>query len=209
MYLEAFIEEFGEPTKRAKISTSTLGILEPLVPKSLLAFWKQFEFSEFHNGLFRIINPLDWEYILQPLLEETGLSQEDRFLPLFVGAFGNIDLFGIKSGLYPRMQLPLQRILVIDEDREFSLEQGLEAPLKENIGAPMASDYDLLDNEGNSIFQQVLKNLGELNTNQIYGLQSPASYENLQSLDEFQLFDAGEYIKQLLKDNGAPIVRRI
>lgn len=77
----------------AKVSDSVINKFKSIVPEALLAIWKNYGLGSFMNGYIKVINPDDYQNIL-----DNSYSGFRTAVPIFVTAFG--DIITLESGEY-------------------------------------------------------------------------------------------------------------
>jgi len=101
-YLESFIETFKPGDNLRKPDEETLKKAEESVlPKELIALWKNYGFGNYGNGIIKVINPFEYASSLYTWLG----GEDENKLPIFITGFGDI--------LYYRK--------ITDEDEDVSL----------------------------------------------------------------------------------------
>jgi len=84
---ESFIEIFKPGDNLRKPDDETLKLAEESVlPKELIALWKNYGFGNYGNGLIKVINPFEYANSLYTWL---GGKDENK-LPIFITGFGDI-----------------------------------------------------------------------------------------------------------------------
>ncbi|WP_081399957.1 GAD-like domain-containing protein [Acinetobacter sp. P8-3-8] len=68
-----------------------------IVPEILLEIWQDEGFCQFQQGLYNIINPDDWQDVVDVWMENTPFQQLGNFYALARNAFGCIYIIQIQN----------------------------------------------------------------------------------------------------------------
>ena len=141
-----------------------------ILPDQLLTYWKEEGWNGYANGLFWIVNPDDYEDIVDEWLDGSTLEQIDAFHVIARSAFGLLYLCGESTGRSAKINCATHSI--------FALEKGLRkknhAELNRSIRAFLGLDKDecdLDDESGKPLFDRAVKTLGTLEPDEIYGFE--------------------------------------
>ncbi len=93
-----FLEKFGQPTQRVRAEPEVIEKFRGKLPDQLLLYWRDLGFSGFMNGLFWITNPDDYESALEAWIGDTPAMEEDAFYVIARSGFGELLLWGEKTG---------------------------------------------------------------------------------------------------------------
>lgn len=177
--MDEYIKEFLEGEKFAPIVDSksvneeTLDYFKGKLPDRLLGYWKECGFAGFGEGIFWIVNPNDYQDLLQKWLKPTKLWGRENFYVVARTAFGELYIRGDKSTSTTIINPHLNNILPGDfetpqpdkESKERSIGIFFEIKSKKSV------DYD--DKSGKPLFQRCLKKYGMLEHDEMYAF-SPA-----------------------------------
>ncbi len=97
-FLNAFIERFEQPTYEKKVNPDYIETYKGKLPDKLLEYWGKLGFSGFKNGLFWITDPAEYEGILNSWIKNTELEKIDTFYVIARSGFGDLYLWGTKTG---------------------------------------------------------------------------------------------------------------
>ena len=167
---DVFIEEFGEATHHSAVPPSAIARWRGKLPDQLLAYWSEEGWCGHANGLFWIVDPDEYEDLVDEWLEESPLEQVDSFHAIARTAFGTLYLCGEKTG----------RSVTIDcaTNAMFVLPRGLHPKAKEDLDRSIRSflgldkdECDLKDETGQPLFDRALAKLGPLAPDEMYGFE--------------------------------------
>lgn len=93
-----FIGEVGEATTSRYVPEAEIEKWKGKLPELLLNYWRNEGWSSYYDGLLTIVNPEDYENIVDEWLENTYLEEIDSFHAIAINGFGNVYLCGEKTG---------------------------------------------------------------------------------------------------------------
>lgn len=96
--MEWFLQQFGQPEVSEPPGDATLRHYQGKLPSRLLEYWQEFGFCTFQGGLISIVNPADYDGALQTWLKGTSVSRLDTFHVIARSGFGDLYLWGEKTG---------------------------------------------------------------------------------------------------------------
>lgn len=167
---EVFIEEFGEATHRVEVPSASIEKWRDKLPDQLLKYWNNEGWGSYANGLFWIVNPDDYEDLVNEWIEDTSLEQIDAFHVVGRTAFGNLYVCGERSGVNMTISCPLNAIFVLPKDLKPKSKEDQDWSVKSFIGLSI-SECDLKDESGVPLFEQALAKLGPLAADEVYGFE--------------------------------------
>ena len=167
---EVFIDEFGEATHRTDVPAEALQKWKGKLPDQLLTYWREEGWSGYANGLFWIVNPDDYEDIVDEWLEDTSLEQIDAFHVIARTAFGDLYVCGERSGVNMTISCPINAIFALPKDLKPKSKEDQDWSVRSFIGLSI-SECDLKDESGRQLFQRALKKLGPLEPDEVYGFE--------------------------------------
>lgn len=74
--------------------------LREFIPAAMFEVWDAFGFAGIDNGRFWLCDPLEWQDAADAWVETLDLTMdEDRWFPLVRSAFGDLELWGARTGM--------------------------------------------------------------------------------------------------------------
>lgn len=155
----AFIETIGPPIHRQEVPPSTIERYKRRLPEKLLEHWATYGWCGYGDGIFWTVNPQEYEGVVSSWLDGTPLSGHDTFHLIARGAFGDLYLYGEKTGFSLSIASHISHYC--GNNRRLS-----------NIDRHVQSFFlqtkkDSNDFEG--LFELAKRNLGVLSHNEMYG----------------------------------------
>ena len=185
---EYFISKFGDATHRVDVPRQSIEKWRGKLPDLLLTYWQEEGWCAYANGLFWLVNPDDYEDLVDEWLENTPLDQIDAFHVVGRTAFGKIYVCGERTGVSLTITCPINAVFALPKELKPKSKEDQEWSVRAFLGIS-ASGCDLKDESGDPLFKRALAMLGPLEPDEIYGFE-PAivlggemQLENLAKLD--------------------------
>ena len=168
--MKYFIDEFGEATHRVEVPVASIEKWRGKLPDQLLTYWQEEGWCGYANGLFWTVDPDDYEDIVDEWLEDSPLEQLDAFHVIARTAFGDLYLWGEKTGASTDVSCSIHVITALSKD----LKRKLKDPdfYARTFFSNKSPDHcDLNDESGLPLFARALKKLGPLAPDEMYGFE--------------------------------------
>ncbi|NTS77889.1 DUF1851 domain-containing protein [Catenovulum sp. SM1970] len=162
---EGFLEDFGEPINQAQCSIETLKKYQGKLPSRLLEYWQEYGFCGFSDGLFWIVNPQDYEAVLDEWLENTGIPDNDIYHVFARNAFGDLFLWGEETGF--RYEITASRGWIIEQDGSQKSKHNVK--FERFFGCSDIEDHDIDDEDDNPLFERCVEKFGALKADEVFG----------------------------------------
>jgi hypothetical protein len=206
-YFNEFLndEGFAPAINATPVDQETLNFFQGKLPDRLLGYWKEYGFAGFGEGLFWLVNPNDYQEIVDKWLKQTNLWERENFYAVARTAFGELYIRGDKSIKSTIIDPHLNNIIpgeVMNED--FSIEKW-----DRSIGIFFATktykNTDYIDTKEKQLFQRCLKKHGVLEYDEMYTF-SPAlalgGSADINNVKKVKIFDQ----LSMLCDLDTPVV---
>jgi hypothetical protein len=167
---DVFIEEFGEATHRVDVPLETLQKWRGRLPDLLLTYWAEEGWSGFANGLFWIVDPDDYEDLVNEWLEDTLLEQIDAFHVIARTAFGKLYVCGELTGVCMTISCPINAVFALPENLTPKSTADRDWSVRSFVGLSTSS-CDLRDEAGTALFERAVAKLGPLEPDEVYGFE--------------------------------------
>ena len=167
---EVFIEEFGEATQRTEVPEASIDDWRGRLPDQLIAYWKDEGWCSYANGLFWTVNPDDYEDLVYEWLHDSFLEQIDEFHVIARSAFGELFLWGQKTGGSVTILCATHSIICLSAN----LQRRMDDPdfyLRTFFSNKSIDRCDLDDESGQPLFERALAALGPLEPDEVYGFE--------------------------------------
>jgi hypothetical protein len=187
---QIFVDKFGEATHRRPVPEPSLLKFQNVLPKQLLSYWQEEGWSGYADGLFWIVNPEEYDGLVELWLSGTPLEEIDKYRVVARSGFGDLYLWGEHNSR--------NFVITCADNSVIASEKELRAPAKNPdvaVKAFFASKtrdaMDKKDVAGKELFARALKKLGPLAPNEIYGFEpalAAGGEARLEKLNKVDLF---------------------
>lgn len=183
-----FISKFGEATHRVVVPENSIRQWRGKLPDQLLTYWREEGWCGYADGLFWIVDPEDYQDLVDFWLEDTFFTDIDTYHAIARTAFGELFLFGEKTGRSATLSCFANFITSLKNERKSKPSERLNSEIR-SFFLMEPQECDLKDEKQKPLFERALKKLGPLTSNEVYGFE-PAlvaggamRLENLAKLD--------------------------
>lgn len=190
---ELFRDNFGPPQDPVDAATRVADY-EGRLPARLLAHWKADGFAGYRKGLLWITDPAQFADIASMWVRDLGFQDFDRFHTVARTAFGQLYLWGERTGhslvLHPAMGFALPRA----DDMDDMKEGKADLCAAQFFGFLSPEEVDVEDEDGKPMFARALKKLGPLKATQMYGFEPAIPFGGSADLDALRRVSALEHL---------------
>lgn len=174
-YFNEFLTDgdFAPAIKSIYPSKETLEYYQKKIPVRLLGYWKEYGFSGFSDGLFWIVNPKDYQGILEKFLQKTPIWGRENFYVVARTAFGELYVRGDRSKSTTIINPHLCSILPGDFNQIPPDKEIIDKRIGIFFMTIEKNDVDYRDKNDKYLFKKCLKKYGPLENDEMYTF-SPA-----------------------------------
>ncbi|WP_212626200.1 GAD-like domain-containing protein [Pseudomonas sp. PP3] len=188
-FFSIFLDTFGGPIDRREVPTSSIEHYKGKLPNQLLEYWAEHGWCGYGGGIFWIVNPQEYEGVVASWIEGTRFEEVDTYHLIARSAFGDLYLWGEKTGFSLKITSVLSRVVVknleiINDDMDRELQAFL---LSRNVDS---NDYG-------DLFIPTKKKLGTLRHDEMYGFVPALMLGGPDTLDHLQKVKAVEHLTLL------------
>ncbi|MBF7142673.1 MULTISPECIES: GAD-like domain-containing protein [Pseudomonas] len=175
-----FIEKLGNVIDRVDVPASAIERYQGKLPKLWLEYWAEHGWCGYGNGIFWIVNPQDYEGVVAAWLEGTELENRDKYHVIARSAFGQLYLWGERTGPSVTIVSVYSRCSIQD----FTISEDTMDREVHGFLLTTEVEYNDLDN----MFDRARKRLGMLQHDEMYGfvpavmLGGSDTFENLKKV---------------------------
>lgn len=181
-----FIEKFGGPVDRQEVPTSSIERYRGKLPNQLLEYWAEHGWCGYGYGIFWIVNPQEYDGVVASWLEGTKYEERDAYHLIARSAFGDLYLWGEKTGASLKITSVLSRCIF--DDFEITIEE-MDRELQ---GFLLSTDVD--SNDYGDLFKPAKKKLGTLRHDEMYGFVPALMFGGPDTLDHLEKVKAVEHL---------------
>lgn len=180
-YFEEFLEEFSPQIEKTEATPAILEKYKEFLPMDLLDFWANVGWSGYSNGLLWSTNPEDFTSTLECWLSDTNALKQDSYTVVARSAFGDIFLWGVRTGVSIIIHPLTSSITTVAENPEV-LKGNANAAISAFFLSKEKKDFDFEDHDEKFLFDRALKKLGPLKTDEMYGFEPALSIGGISKL---------------------------
>jgi hypothetical protein len=216
--MDQFIENFlgyagfGPGIAKKDVPATTFERYRGKLPDKLLEYWEQHGWCGFGNGLLWTVDPDEWKDELEAWIGDTPFMERDSFYVIARSAFGELILWGTKTGQSLKIVPAYGGIFPAFDDEKFQ-RRGADKALQLFFSSNTRANYDLKDADGQPLFDRAVSKLGRLGHDTLYGfvpalpLGGGLKLENLRKLDAHVYLDMLSQVaeRQVMADVAAAV----
>lgn len=198
-------EDFSPSISTISVSDETIQKFKNSLPDKLLNYWEYLGFSGFGEGVFWIVNPLDYQDILDRWLQKTNLWGREKFFVVARTAFGELYVRGDKSYKTTIIDPHLNNILPGDPLNEgFDIEKW-ERSIGIFFSTKTKKNTDYFDRNEKPLFQRCLKKYGMLEHDEMYTFSTALALGGAADINNIKKVKILEQLSMLC-DLDTPVV---
>ncbi|WP_448089221.1 GAD-like domain-containing protein [Pseudomonas azerbaijanoccidentalis] len=184
-----FVEKFGGAIDRREVPLSSIDRYQGKLPKLLLEYWADHGWCGYGDGIFWIVNPQEFKGVVASWIEGTYLQGRDTYHLIARSAFGDLYLWGEKTGFSLKITSVLSRCVI--HNFEINCEE-LDRELQDFL---LSMDVDT--NDYGELFKPAKKKLGPLRHDEMYGFVPALMLGGPDTLDHLEKVKAVEHLTLL------------
>lgn len=169
--LELFFSEFGEPFSKKKLVNEEVERYRSKLPNALLKMWSQYGFCGFKNGLLWLVNPTDYEEVMDEWVGDTSIVEEDACYVIARNGFGDLYLWGENTGYNYKINTRMGWILPRRKGKKHIDSKRIDDAFGTFLAYKEAVEMDTKDNNNKYLFDRAVKKLGPLATDEMFGFE--------------------------------------
>ncbi len=168
---EEFIEDFGQPTTSRKAKKSQIEKYRGKLPDKLLEYWGDIGFCGFLDGLFWIVDPSDYESMLEDWIGDTEIIKEDDYYVIARSGFGELFVWGTKTGNHYTISPYKGWIFQEDGDANKIQNGEVDDAMQFFFFVQKIKNLDLTDKNDKPLFEKAVKKFGALKENEVFSFE--------------------------------------
>ena len=201
-------EGFGPSIQAQSVAPETVAKFTGKLPDQLLTYWRQYGWSGYGKGLFWIVNPDEYEPALEAWIGDTPFMEKDAYYVIARSAFGELFLWGTKSG----QSLDVKSLwgMMFPRDNSERVAQGKSDRLVRSfVIAQNKKDLDQTDYLEKPLFDRALKTLGPLAPDEMYGFEPALAVGGKADLKNLRKVKVVEHLVMLAQLGERKVMRDI
>jgi hypothetical protein len=96
-YFEVFLEDLGPAIHKRQVPHTSIERYRGKLPDQLLAYWEEYGWCGYADGLFWTVNPQEYEPVLEAWIGDTPFMEKDAYHIIARGAFGELYFWGERT----------------------------------------------------------------------------------------------------------------
>ncbi len=184
---------FGPAIKTAQPNQATLTKYQGKLPARLLEYWQEYGFSGWGAGRFWVVNPEDYQDILDTWLAGTPFVEQDSYYVIGRSAFGRLFIWGETSGRSITINANYGMIFPTDSTENLA-KRGPERSIDLFFACLSQDEMDTTDLDEVPLFERALEKLGELEADEMYGFVPALALGGAPTLAHLQKVKAMEHL---------------
>jgi hypothetical protein len=201
-------EGFGPAMQTQPVPTEKIAKFRGKLPDQLLKYWELYGFSGYGKGLFWLVDPDEYEPALEAWIGDTPFMEKDAYYVIARSAFGELFLWGTKSG--PSVKIKCNWGMLFPTDRTEKIKIGqadfLARMFFEVKDKPSLDQKDHLEKP---LFERALKALGSLAPDEMYGFEPALALGGTADIKNLRKVKAVEHLVMLAQLGERQIMRDI
>lgn len=184
-----FIKKFGEATSSVTVPVESIEKWRGVLPDVLLTYWESEGWGTYRSGLFSLVDPDEYEDVLDMWLEGTQFEEMDSYHVIAKNAFGYLYAFGETTGRNITVMPIFNQIIYNKSECVKKTLDDLNIDIQSFLAFSNPKGFDMVDSNDDSLFDKAVSKYGPLAKNEIFGFE-PAyvlggsmEFEDLRKLD--------------------------
>lgn len=200
---QCFIDEIGEATHRREVPAEAFARWQGKLPDQLLQYWRDEGWSGYGSGAFWVVDPDEYEDLVDEWLSDTPLEQIDAFHAFARSAFGDLYLCGERSGCSATIHCPLNAISAPRSGLEPKSPEDLDGSIQTFFLLGSIEWNEFKDVNGSPLFHRAIARLGTLAEDEMYGFEPALVAGGKPTLDHLVKVKLDQHLT-LLRQFAAP-----
>jgi hypothetical protein len=180
-----FLAKFGPAIDKHHVPPSTIDRYRGKLPDQLLAYWQEYGWCGYADGLFWTVNPQEYEPALEAWIGDTLFMEQDAYHVIARSAFGKLYLWGEETGETLTVFTPASICFTSPPDDD--IDRDFEMRL-------FFGGLSLDSNDIEGLFAPALQKLGRLAHDEMYGFVPAPALGGTLTLAHLQKVKAVEHL---------------
>lgn len=181
-----FLDDFGPAIERRHVPLSSIDRYRGKLPDQLLAYWDQYGWCGYADGLFWTVNPQEYEPVLEAWIKDTPFMEEDVYHIIARTAFGELFFWGERTGSSLKIFAP-GSYGIPRQSRFVGNEMNFGVQVFFGVQSRKRNDFE-------GMFVPALEKLGPLKNDEMYGFVPALALGGASSIDHLQKAKAVQHL---------------
>jgi hypothetical protein len=192
--LRRFIKKFSEPHNCIKADQEVIKEYSGKLPAKLFEYWRELGWCGYGNGLIWMVNPKDYEDILEQRLRGTPFEDRDDLSVIARNAFGELYVWAKGKGKVLAIRPSTNVINYFSPtDRENLSEDEENRKLQRFWSGQQKQFLDIDDEEDKPLFDRCLEKFGPLKPDEMYGFKQHLAVGGARELKNMEILKLDVY----------------
>ena len=201
-------EGFGPAIDPKAVSDNDIAKFKGKLPDQLLSYWRQYGWSGYGNGLFWLVNPDEYEPALEAWIGDSPLMETDAYYVIARTAFGEMFLWGTKSGQSLKIKSNAGMIFPSDYGDQIAIGRA-DSLVQSFLASKEKKRLDQKDDLDKPLFDRAAKTLGPLAQDEMYGFEPALALGGKADLRNLRKVKAVEHLVMLAQLGERQVMRDI
>ena len=206
-YFNEFLigENFAPIIDSIPVDENILSYYQGKLPDRLLGYWKEYGFAGFGDGIIWIVNPNDYQEVVDKWLKQTKLWGRENFYAIARTGFGELYIRGDKSTSTTIIDPHLNNILPGDFETPIPDKETIDRCTGIFFEIKSKKSVDYKDKNEKLLFQRCLKKYGILEHDEMYTFSTPLALGGTADINNIKKVKILEQLSMLC-DLDTPVV---
>ena len=170
--LEIMEEYVGSISHSEPVPESSFDHYQGILPDALLLIWRKTGWAAWADGLFWVVNPADYDELVDLWLADTPFPEIDRYHVIARSAFGDLYAWGQNRNHSITIHCPMNQVIALESELRTHSDDP-NRTLGTFFSGSDKEEFDLEDENDQPLFPQALQKLGPLASDEVYGFEPP------------------------------------
>mgnify|MGYP001037012789 CR=1 FL=1 len=198
----------GPAVKQRKPSDESLSFFKSKLPDRLIEYWQSYGLCGWGNGIFWLVDPADYNDILQSWIHGTEFEERerkgfDKYYVIGRSAFGRLFVWGESSGLSLKIN-PLYGILLPSDNTDNLNTRGADRIIDLFFASMSKTNMEEKDLDDLPLFERALDKLGALEADEMYTFVPALALggaNKLENLQKVKIIEQHNFLSELGEKN--------
>ncbi len=184
---------FGPQIDSTPVPEPILEAYRGKLPDALLTYWRAMGWGGYGNGLLWLVDPRDYAEVLNAWIHATNFYGKDRYHVFARGAFGDLYVWGERTGPSLHINSPYSMIFPSDDSADMARGEA-DLLLQTWLIVCEKDAFDMEDDNKKPLFERAVKLLGRPGPDEMFAFVPALVLGGPSRLDHLQKVNAVEHL---------------
>ena len=191
---DGFLEDFGVPHDTQSVSEDVVDSYRYKLPEQLFVYWRELGFCGFQSGLIWMVNPTEYQDLLDSWLEGTQFESRNDLSVIARSAFGELEVWAKGKKQVMAINPNINVIYFYPEaDKQENSNLQEDCNMRRFWGYQDIEFIDKKDAAKSPLFFRALKKLGQLKSDEMYGFSHRLALGGKETLENLEIVKLDVY----------------